>query len=844
MSPKANQKISERESAQPFQDGFSQFLSRNQTIILLIIVIFIGLILEYKPLVFGGKEVGGSDKVSGIGSVHQIQEYNKNTGNRALWNPYVFGGMPRYHRYGGVIWSIDSLISELDAIIDWRVIYLLLGVIGVYFLCRYLGLSKILGIIAGLGYALMPHFQSLIVVGHNSKFRALMWIPFVLLTFLMFSRRRDILSALLFSLAMSLQIRTQHYQIIFYTLLLLIFSGIGIYIKLILDKKWKEFGKLNGLLVGCVVLVFLIVSQPLLSIAEYTPHSTRGGNAISLTEQKTPKSGGVSFDYATSWSYSISGLWDLVIPKFHGGTSQEKYTGNKVPQLKNRIIPAYWGPMPFTQSYEYMGVIAVFFALMAVILKWDKSIVKSLALLTLFAFLLSLGKHFPALYKLFFFHVPLFNKFRAPVMILTLIMFNVMVLGAIGIEAVLKVRDQLKLHKRVYITLGIYLVILILPLLFASNFSLTTPREIQQFTQQYGQQQGQQVIQMLSNARLDILQQNTLRSLLFFILAVGLVVVYLKQWVSPGMVMVGLLLFISLDMGLISQNYLQGKFIDTSQLERQYYQQTHIDQIIQQDHSYFRVAPLVGNLTNNTRWSYNYQSLGGYSAAKLQVIQDIFDNNLNHSLDQLTVPFNMNILNMLNCKYIVTRHQVNSEQLQFLGQDQQNRLLYENLTVDPRAYFVDSVKVIPNAKNIVRTLNSARFDPEKVALIKNPLPEQISAPDSSQINITEYGPNQIKLNVYTDKQGLLVISEIYYPEGWHALLDNAPELPIYQTNHVMRSVVIPAGEHTLTLTFHPKAYYAGIKLSLIGMILIYGGILLLLYIQYGDQLRAFISSKK
>ena len=85
-----------------------------------------------------------------------------------------------------------------------------------------------------------------------------------------------------------------------------------------------------------------MVAQPLFVIRDYTPYSTRGGNSISIDNKQTEKDKkGVGFDYATNWSYSIGEFWNLIIPKFHGGTSQEKYTGDSVPQLKNRTIPAY-----------------------------------------------------------------------------------------------------------------------------------------------------------------------------------------------------------------------------------------------------------------------------------------------------------------------------------------------------------------------------------------------------------------------------------------------------------------------------------------------------------------------
>ena len=241
-----------------------EILEQPRNIIIFFILLFFFIAFFYKPLAFDGLEVTGSDVISNYGKIHQLKEFEKRTGKLPLWNPYMFSGMPMYQRYGPVIWSIDILLNQLDVILDWRVWYLWAGAIGMFLLIKYLGLSALTGILSAVGFILMPHFHALIVVGHFAKFRALMWIPFILITFLMLIHRRNLLSAFLFVFAFALQMRTQHYQIIFYTLLLLLFVGIVPYLRLVTEKKWKDFLKLNGLALASLVLVILIVAQPLL----------------------------------------------------------------------------------------------------------------------------------------------------------------------------------------------------------------------------------------------------------------------------------------------------------------------------------------------------------------------------------------------------------------------------------------------------------------------------------------------------------------------------------------------------------------------------------------------------
>lgn len=822
-----------------------ELLERPRNIIIIFIALFFFIAIFYKPLAFDGLEVTGSDVVSGIGKTHQIKMFEQETGRRPLWNPYMFGGMPMYQRFGPVVWSLDVLLNQLDVLMDWRVWYFWAGAIGMFLLAKYLGLSAIVGFLAGIGFILMPHFQALIVVGHFAKFRALMWIPYILVTFLMLLNRRDLLSALLFTFAFSLQMRTQHYQIIFYTLLLLLFTGIVPYLRLAVEKRWGDFLKLNGLAIASIVLVVLIVAQPLFVMRDYTPYSTRGGNAISIEQTQTEQDKkGVGFDYATNWSYSISEFWNLIIPKFHGGASREVYTGDAVPGLKNREIPAYWGDLPFTQSYEYMGIILIFLAFVAILFRWQNPIVRSLTFLTLLSLILSLGKNFAMLYKLFFYYVPYFDKFRAPVMILTLVMFNVSVLAAFGLDFLLRADLSKKDHlKKLYVLSGVFGFLLLIPLLFGSSFSLSQPQELQRYTAQFGQE-GADFVEALRRARLEILKSSALRTLFFFVVMLGFVYSLKQKWLPKHYAALGIVVLIGFDLGLISGNYLQGKFADLERIEQQTYRETAVDPIIKQDTSIFRVAPPLEQIGNDTRWCYHYQSVGGYSPAKLQLIQDLIENNIPRSVHP-SLPFNLNIYSMLNVKYIVSSQRISHPALTFLGSDRGGDLnLFLNEAHLPRAFFVEETRVFADGVERLRFMNSPDFDPAKIALLEKDLPEPISAPDSSWARIRHFEPDKLVIEAYTDKKSLLVVSEVYYPRGWRAYLENGDELEIYKTNHILRSMVVPAGQHRITMEFKPPTYFAGVRLSLIGWLITYVGLAILLYRNYSDHIRGWARRKK
>ena len=801
--------------------------------------LFLFLILFYKPLALDGMDTGGSDIVSGLGKVHQIKLYQEKTGRRALWNPAMFAGMPIYHRYGMVVWSVDLLLNRLDPVLDWRIWFFLAGALGMFLLARFLGLSAVAGMAAALGFILMPHFQALIAVGHFSKFRALMWMPYVALTFLYLLRKPELLSALLFALALSLQMRTQHYQIIFYTLLLLLFFGVAELFRLLKEKSGKTIGKILGFLVLSFILTLAVIAHPFFAIKDYTPYSTRGGNAVDIHSQGPAKDArGVGFDYATQWSYSLSEFWNLIVPRFHGGTSRETYTGKAVPQLRNRQIPAYWGSMPFTQSYEYVGILLAFLAICALFLRWNRWEVKTLFWLAILALLLALGRHFAGFYKLFFYYLPYFDKFRVPMMILTLIMFIVTLLAAFGLDALLELlrgKTGGNSLKKIYAIWGGLAGVLVVLYFLSSSFSLAQPQEAGQY--------GAQVMEMLRRIRLEILQDSLLRTLLFLILGGALLFSGLKKWIGPGAAVTGMVLLIALDTGIISHNYLNGKYVDLKQVEAATYRDTAIDPVMKNDSTLFRVAPPVRQIANDSRWCYNYQSIGGYAADKMQLIQDIIANNW-LAASAPGRPFNLNILSMLNGKYIITRQALNAAALVLRGRDDARKLyLYENLAVLPRAFFADSIRVFSDPVKRLKFMNSSEFTPGSLALLEEQPAQTFSAPDSARAKVRNYSPDHFSIEVYTDKPALLVISEVYYPKGWQARLEDGSPLKIYKTDHLLRSVIVPAGNHTVTMDFHPRSYFLGTRISLAGTSLLYLGILALGYREWKDKFRQWSGKK-
>ncbi|MEA2104581.1 MAG: hypothetical protein U9P79_08085, partial [Candidatus Cloacimonadota bacterium] len=770
--------------------------------------VFILLLILFSPMTFRGMRPGGVDVIGSKGGSHQRIEYQKETGKTVYWNSPVFSGMPIYHRIGGKVFSLDSLISKFLGKIVYSIIWIyLIGFIGMFFLLKFFKFEYWVAVFGGLAFIFIPHYMSLLNIGHFAKFRPIMYMPFVTFFFLSFLTKKNLLWLLGFIFAFSVQLRTQHYQIVFYQIMLLVFVGLYFLIKMLIAKETKRFFIKIALIIFASFLVTLMIAQPLFVTKEYTPYSIRGG-----TGEKG--STGLTLDYSTSWSFHPAEMLTWIMPRFFGGTSGEVYNGNKVPRWKGKTIPGYWGQMPFTQTYDYIGAVIVFLALLGLILNFKNNFIKVLLGLFVLSLLLSFGRHFPLIYNLFFQNVPYFNKFRVPAMIQVLMQFIVIIWACFGINSLVekeegrtedgrrRTEDGGLETKKVIIGVLIFLVVLgLIPQIFGSSFSLEKAGESGKYEPQ--------VISLFQTARLDMMQTDGLRLIFFAIITGLLCYLFVNKSIKKYVFLAGLIILLLVDL-IPYVKKAEGELYDVEKLEQSHFRKSSADAAILQDTTYYRIFPLTENPFNNNDWSYYHSSIGGYSAAKLRIYQDVIENCLQNN------PLNWNVFKMLNVKYLIANTQLPPQNVQPYHYDKQNKLLVYQTTIDSKpAWFVEESKIIPERKDRFAKINSENFDPYKTAILEQELDFQIQSPDSSYVKLENASFNKMKYKIYNDKPALLVISEIYYPPagGWKCFVDGK-RTEIYKTDHILRSVYIDsAGEHEVVFEFNPEAFVKNYRLS-------------------------------
>ncbi len=380
--------------------------------------------------------------------------------------------------------------------------------------------------------------------------------------------------------------------------------------------------------------------------------------------------------------------------------------------------------------------------------------------------LFSLGSNLPVINELAFNYLPFFNKFRVPETWLIATVFCFSVLAVYGIEALIDIaKDKQKTINELFLPLGVALGIgVIFALGSSAVLSFEKPGEMQQYSQQLAQQnnvspdnpQVQQRVQSYVNSQLkpdrkDMAGSDSMRYLILALLASGLIVGFVKQKISKGYFLIGLLVLTAYDMLSVGSRYVNKSEMVADRLEAEQVirqQQTESDKFIRQNidsgEGYpYRVFPLLRNPFNDAISSYFYPSVGGYTGAKLAHYQDLID----HLLMDDQTGFNHAVLDMLNVKFITVR-----QALPFSGYtevfNQNNERVYRNDDVLPKAFFVDSVATVDTPQQAVELMKpSANFDPAETAIIETDEAVHSSVNTTDQITIVRYKANEITLHL-------------------------------------------------------------------------------------------------
>ena len=827
------------------------------------IVSFIAISFVFFSPVMEGKKLFQSDMAQFDGASKELHDYEKASGEGANWANAMFSGMPSYQiafpQSNNIFNTIAPPLTLWNRSFDAGIFFIMM--LGFYVFMCSMGAKPLISAFSALIYALGSYNVIIITVGHITKAWAMAMIAPILAGMILVFKRKYISGIIIFTLSLGLQIYFNHIQITYYTLIAALILGITYLIYAIKEKQIKNFALSCGALIIAAVIAVMPNSSHLALNAEYAKHTMRGGSELSIKANDNANNNkkGLTIDYAYAWSYGVSETLTMLIPDFRGGGSSdnrwESLAENRLQEIQstqpaqashpqiNQVVnqyagSTYWGEQPFTAGTVYFGAIVIFLSLLGFLLikgaeRWW------LLFATIVSILMSWGNNFMILNEFLFNHLPLYNKFRTPSMILVIANVTLVITAFLGLKEFFnKEIDNNKKTTSLFISGGIVggfcLLCALLPDLFAS-FTSSQDSVFETML-------GNSFIQALYEDRKSAFTSDALRSFIFIAIAFVSLFLFAKDKLKKEIIVIVIIGIASvIDLWQVDKRYISNdNYKKPYELE---IQSTPALETIKADVeakniNHYRVYNMAVNTFNDASTSFYVPSIGGYHGAKLQRYQDIISFHLTNpnyvqkdlndtSLlktnqirqffytyqQQIKCP-NLQVLNMLDTKYFI------------LPVGQEGGTAIENPEACGAAWFVENIKIVNTADEEILALND--FNPQYTAILNKEFASQLQNKDFSnadqQATITlQESPNKNPdLKIYKTKSTtaqLCVFSEIYYKDGWKAYIDGK-EAPILRANYVLRALEVPAGEHTIELRCEPDTLKTFNIINLIGSILI------------------------
>ena len=776
-------------------------------------------VIYFSPVVFENKDLVQADVTSAKGWGKDLRDYHEETGDYAFWTNAMFGGMPANYAYMpttvNIFRNICKAVSLYLPSTHMNIVFLYL--LGFYIFLIALGCRPWLSIIGAVAYTFASYNFIIIDAGHVSKGLAMALMAPVLGGVILTYRKKYLWGILLTLVATGIQIYCGHQQITYYLLLMIIVVALVYLAYAIKEHAFKDYLKSSGMLVVVAILATLPTLGHLIPTADYTKESMRGGAVLQAAEGQK-ESSGLDIDYAFQWSYGVGETMTLLIPNIYGASSHynvglDSHIAKVLHDPEQRALytkyaPTYWGDQPFTSGPVYAGAIICFLFILGLMVvkgpeKWW------LLITVVISVFLSWGRNFAALNDFLFHYLPLYNKFRTPSMALVIAGVSMAALAILAVKTIMENKQEKRFKEKfiqqLYTALGITGGLCLIFALFGGvifNFSAPADRNYPDW-----------FATALYADRAAMLVSDAWRSLLLIAVSGIFVWLFVQNKMKITYFFLCLAVLILVDMWGVSKRFLNNdNFIPKRQAKT--ISPTEANLLILQDKDpSYRVLNLASNTFNESQTSYFHKSIGGYSPAKLRRYQDIID----HHLSQRP---NINVLNMLNTRYIIVpTHQGTSE-------------VQRNHEALGNCWFVDNIEWVNNPNEEIAALNE--FDPETTAIIdiiwKKYLPDNLIplAGYDDEIYMVDYKPGNIIYESLTEEPRLAVFSEVFY-KTWKAYIDGE-EVPIVRVNYILRALPVPAGEHTIEFKCVDEVFNTAARISFWSSILV--GLILLGLIGY------------
>lgn len=797
-----------------------------------ILVLFVVVTIAYFFPLYQGKTVRSHDIVQYQGMAKEIIDNRQKFGEEPFWTSAMFGGMPNtmvnMEHSGNLFKPLHGLIISIT---KYPSSLIFISLVSFFLLMLAFDSSVILATIGAVGFAFASFNFISLQAGHNAKIACIAYMPAVLAGLVWSYRKNKWMGAAILAIALALQITNNHVQITYYLAFICLGYGIVEFYNALVAKKLNVFFQTTLILMVVALVALGTNAGYFLSLNEYGKYSIRGKTELKPLEEnkEAVRADGLDRDYVFNYSNSLTEPFTFLIPDYMGGASSgslDTKSAAAAAMQKNGVdyqqmqgflqqVPLYFGEQPYVAGPIYIGAIICFLFILGLIIVKDR-IKWMLLACSVIGILLTFGKNLPALNYLLFDYFPLYNKFRSVTMAVVIPQVCMSILAVLALKTIFETKDKTIFSKPLAIAAGTTAGFSIMAFLMASTGSYSSAVD-----QAY--QLPEWLIEALEEDRKGMRTGDALRSFFFISLVGGTIYLLIINKIKQNLAGIAILIFTFFDLWIVDKRYLNSNSFDKNVI-KEFYAPTEADALVLQDTDpNFRVFNL-DNPFNDARTSYFHKSVGGYSPAKLRRYQDLIERKISieqqlfiDGLKKREVNFHLTpVLNMLNTKYVLA------------GNEAQG--VIKNDSAYGNAWYVKDIETVNNADEEIAELglhdprhtavmDVSRFKQDQVHFLKD---------TAAYVKLTAFKPYELVYECSSKYEGFIVFSEVFYPKGWTATIDEKPTT-IKQVNYVLRGLHVQPGKHSITMKMSNESYLLGNKIALGCSGLIYLGFVLVLY---------------
>lgn len=803
------------------------------------ILAFLVVAVVYCKPAFENKVLFQEDVLQWQAMARNSFQYKETHGHFPLWTNSMFSGMPAFQ----IAMDTQSVnIPELFyGLLTFFLVkpasFFFLACICFYFLAMVLRINPWIGLIGALAYAYATYNPVIVSVGHDTKMQAIALMPGVIGAIILVCERKYWTGMALTALFTGLMIQTSHMQIVYYTMIIAAGLLLGYAIRWLRTGEGVHLARTLTIVIGASIIGILSNAVVLFTSFDSSKESVRGGSELSGDQTGGSSSNGLSEQAAFDFSmYRLEPLV-MLVPNIYGGStdipqiSTESSAAVKAMQKMPAQLTAqigaegpryYWGGVGELMSGPpYVGAIIVLLTILGLFLVDDrhKWWILGVGVLTV---IMSWGGYFKPFNSWLLQWLPMYNKFRAPSMILVVPTLLFCMMAVLTLQKLVETEDRKALWPRfrwgLLTIAGVFAGLAVL--YFRFGYGSGWEGNLLQKAAVMGDQALSSTKAFVAALRLDrqrIFGESLLRSLALVVAATLIIALYIRSRMRPFYVMLVIGGLAIADVMSVDLVYLNSSNYQEKKDYQQNFVVTDVDRQIMTDKDCYRVLDLRDSLSEALSYgamtAYSHNSIGGYHAAKLKIYEDL----INHQL--ANYPHCNGVIDMLNTKYII-RHVPGGKDMAIYNRD----------ALGP-VWFVHRVKYGSTASDVMKGLSG--FHPDYTAIVFADDSCKVAydaVPKDSEGGIelvSNDNDNMTYLSETTDNR-FAVFSEIFYNRGWRAWIDNK-EAPIIRTNYVLRGLSIPAGRHIIRFFFRPLSYYMGRQLqwmaSIIFMMMFAGAVI-------------------